>query len=32
MIPFVRTVAGMADCRKILAEQGLVGSQNSNYG
>jgi pyruvate,water dikinase len=28
MIPFVRTVNGMADCRKILQEQGLVGSKN----
>lgn len=28
MIPFVRTVNGMADCRKILVEQGLVGSKN----
>jgi pyruvate, water dikinase len=28
MIPFVRTVNGMAECRKILQEQGLVGSKN----
>ncbi len=28
MIPFVRTLNGMADCRKILADQGLVGSKN----
>jgi pyruvate,water dikinase len=28
MIPFVRTVDGMADCRKILQEQGLVGARN----
>jgi pyruvate, water dikinase len=28
MIPFVRTVNGMADCRKILADQGLIGSKN----
>jgi pyruvate, water dikinase len=28
MIPFVRTVDNLADCRKILAEQGLVGSRN----
>jgi pyruvate, water dikinase len=28
MIPFVRTVAGMTDCRKMIEEQGLVRSKD----
>ncbi len=28
MIPFVRTVAGMADCAKMITEQGLVRSKD----